>query len=83
MEEIEVDGEEEQHRYLSYIVSEADNFEALHAKFFRLDEIANLLASSHHQHRLYALDLLTKMLVRGTQNDAKVILSTILHPDQS
>ena len=65
---------------MSYIASEADNFEALHAKFFKLDEISNLLASSHHQHRLYAIDLLTKMIIKGKE-DAKVILSTILHPD--
>ena len=56
------DEPEDQQRYLSYIASEAENFELLNEKYFTLDETANLLASSHHQHRLYALGLLCKML---------------------
>ena len=40
--------EDQQQRYLSYIATEADNFEALDEKYFTLEETANLLASSHH-----------------------------------
>ena len=69
-------------RFLSYIATEADDFEALGDKYFSLDEIANLLGSSHHQHRLYALEMLTKA-VTSRENSAKVLFGTVLHPDCS
>ena len=42
----EVEGDENT-RYLSYIVDE--NFEKLDDRYFHIEEIANLLGSSHHQ----------------------------------
>ena len=68
---------------MSYIASEADNFEELDKKFFTLDETANLLASSHHQHRLYALNLLTKMLSKKSDQNLDIIFDTALNPDCS
>ena len=62
-------------------MSEADNFEALSEKYFTLDEVANLLASSHHQHRLYALTLLTKMVSNEENQDLD--FGTALNPDLS
>ena len=62
-------------------MSEADNFEELSDKYFTLDEIANLLASSHHQHRLYALSLLTKMV--KTEQNQDIVFGTALNPDSS
>ena len=66
---------------MSYIASEADNFEALDEKYFTIEETANLLASSHHQHRLYALSMLTKLM--GNKEQMDIILGTFLNPDQS
>ena len=40
--------DEQEQRYLSYIASEAENFEALDEKYFSIEETANLLASSHN-----------------------------------
>ena len=73
--------DEQEQRYLSYIASEAENFEALDEKYFSIEETANLLASSHHQHRLYALSMLTKLVANREQVD--LIFGTVLNPDQS
>lgn len=66
---------------MSYIASEADDFEALNERYFTLDEIANLLASSHHQQRLYALSLLTKTVARP--ENAELVFGTVLNPETS
>lgn len=46
----------DQHKYLSYIANE--NFETLDSNVFSIGEVSNLLASSDHRQRLYALDML-------------------------
>ena len=54
-------------RYLSYIIEE--DFQNLDDRYFHVDEISNLLGSSHHQHRLYAVNLLTQLF--STLSDGK------------
>jgi hypothetical protein len=46
------------HKFLSYITNE--DFEQLDQKSFSVAELTNLLASSDHRQRLFALDILVK-----------------------
>ena len=62
----EVEGDENT-RYLSYITG--DDFEQLDDRFFHVEEIANLLASSHHQQRMFTLNLLTALVRSSSTTD--------------
>ena len=66
--DIEVEADENT-RYLSYITD--DDFEQLDDRFFHIEEIANLLGSSHHQQRMFTLNLLTKLVRSILLNSAE------------
>jgi len=79
-EEDDTSDEEDEARYLSYIT--ADDFETLDQKFFKLTEIANLLASSDLRQRMFALNILIKLVSRKlSDQDATYVFGIVLHPD--
>ena len=79
-EESSSEDEEDETRYLSYIT--AEDFETLDQKYFKLNEIANLLASSDLRQRMFALNILTKMVSRQlSEQDANHVYGIVLHPD--
>lgn len=74
------DSEQEEARYLSYIT--ADDFESLDSKYFKLGEIANLLASSDLRQRVFALNMLLRVVSHDlTERDANLLFGIILNPD--
>ena len=65
---------------MSYITN--DDFEQLDSRFFNLNEIANLLASSDLRQRVFSLNLLQSAVSRDlTNNEFAWLFGVALHPD--
>lgn len=72
--------DEEETRYLSYVTN--DDFEELDKRYFKLEEIANLLASSDLRQRTFALNILLQLITKNlTDKEAFYVFGIILHPD--